>query len=120
MEVRGSALTSGAVWGVPYALMSPADATASIPRAPRAPLAYYPDDPDNPLLEALHQAYSALSPENLSCDGELAPSQVARRRADLNARVRRLNEALGYAPDEGEVWAWADAKRTHERAYLAR
>lgn len=49
---------------------------------------------------------SSLSPENLSCDGELAPSRVRARYSTLMAEWRSLEKELGRAVEEEEVWAW--------------
>ena len=48
-----------------------------------------------------------LSPENLSCDGELPMAQVRKRRASLNREWKSLEQTVGRFVSEDEVWSWA-------------
>lgn len=48
-----------------------------------------------------------LSPENLTCDGELSPRKVRARRASLANQWRKLEQQIGRAVPESEVWEWA-------------
>ncbi|NLT12885.1 MAG: hypothetical protein GXY05_00935 [Clostridiales bacterium] len=47
---------------------------------------------------------SHLSPENLSCDGELSRAQVNRRYAELMNLWKDLERANGITVSEDEVW----------------
>ena len=51
-----------------------------------------------------------LSPENLTCDGELPKAESNRRFRNLNAEWRGLERQIGRVVDEGEVWDWASEK----------
>jgi len=46
----------------------------------------------------------ALSPENLSCDGELSLSMVSSKRGRLNKRWKMLEGAVGRRVSEEEIW----------------
>lgn len=39
---------------------------------------------------------SSLSPENLTCDGELSSAEISRKKAGLMALKKELEEVLGY------------------------
>jgi hypothetical protein len=45
-----------------------------------------------------------LSPENLTCDGELSPSQVARKRRQINAQWASLEKRVGRTVTKDEAW----------------
>ena len=47
-----------------------------------------------------------LSPENVSCDGELSRAEVNRRYKQLNAEWADLEKQAGCKVDENEVWKW--------------
>jgi len=55
-------------------------------------------------LVLLHQ----LSPESLSCDGELSKKQVEKKRRLLMARWKKLEKQLGRPMTANEVWLWLD------------
>lgn len=46
----------------------------------------------------------ALSPENLTCDGERSRSEVQKELKRLKGRWARAEKALGRSVDEHEVW----------------
>jgi hypothetical protein len=48
---------------------------------------------------------SALSPENLHCDGEISRSQAARKERALLKQWRTLEAEVGRKVDESEVWS---------------
>ena len=48
----------------------------------------------------------ALSPENLSCDGEASVAYVRQRARTLNAQWAALEKRLGRKVTEEEVWDW--------------
>lgn len=49
--------------------------------------------------------YCELSPENLTCDGECSLSQVRRRRASCNRRLKVLFQEIGRRVSEDEAYA---------------
>jgi len=49
---------------------------------------------------------SALSPENLHCDGEISNAEARRKERALRAQWRALEVEIGRKVYEGEVWAW--------------
>ncbi len=68
-----------------------------------------------PLNAALLQEFvdlaTALSPEWLTCDGELSQREVNRRYSKLKRQWRALEHKAGRAVTEDEVWAWEDTQR---------
>lgn len=48
-----------------------------------------------------------LSPENLSCDGELPTAQVRKRYSQLKREWGKLEVELGRTVTENEVWSWS-------------
>jgi ribosomal protein L35AE/L33A len=76
-------------------------------RAPTAPAPTAPASrPEYEVMKDIHRAYGNLSPENLSCDGELTQRQVATRRAAINRRLADLQAELGRRVSEDQAWAW--------------
>jgi hypothetical protein len=128
LEDRGSIrdYPIGTTWTVPLKLLTlatvqfPADklpSSAPPPPVKREPLKYNPfAGIDNLLLEALASAYSGLSPENLTCDGEASAAHVQATRTHLNRVIRGCKLALNRDDlDEGEVFTWLMTKRDYER-----
>lgn len=56
------------------------------------------------ILNALRDVENALSPENLSCDGELPKSEINRRYSKLMAEKTRLVKELGRTPTDKELY----------------
>jgi hypothetical protein len=58
--------------------------------------------------DAIYNAFlnlcGELSPENLTCDGELSASQVRTRLAQIHKRWRALEAQIGRKVTEDEVW----------------
>ena len=48
---------------------------------------------------------SAMSPENLHCDGEISRAAARRKLAFLKASWKRLEKVIGRPVHEDEVWA---------------
>lgn len=63
------------------------------------------------LMGELFSIEMQLSPENLTCDGELPASQVRRRYAQLSKQKAAVCKELGYEPTEEQVYDWADKRR---------
>lgn len=139
LENRGSGRGSqaGSQWGVPYSMMvAVQDATTDTaitmqsfvqPNNPAfkafAQAKSVADQPvpynrftyvDNLVLEAIYATYMELSPENLSCDGELPVHVVNAKRSKLNARLTYLFKALGREVGECAACDWMDEKRRKE------
>jgi hypothetical protein len=55
-----------------------------------------------------------LSPENLSCDGELSQDQVKTRRKVLMQAWRDIEATIGMMVTEEMVWAWANELKPKE------
>jgi len=49
---------------------------------------------------------SRLSPENLSCDGELSKRETNRRYQECLKEWRELEKENGIKTSEDEVWNW--------------
>lgn len=56
------------------------------------------------LLEQFYSIENQLSPENLTCDGELPKAEVNRRFKSLSAQRAKLIEQLGYEPSFEELY----------------
>ena len=91
-------------WRVsPSMLRAPSTTAASTP-AQTATVA--PRRADDVVMRDIVNAYSDLSPENLTCDGELRGRAVATRRAAINRRLADLQSELGRRVSEDQAWAW--------------
>lgn len=129
---RGS--ESGSQWGVPYSMMiAVQDATTNTaiamqsfaqPNNPAfkafAQAKSMADQPvpynrfahvDNLILEAIYVTHMELSPENLTCDGELTAHVANAKRIKLNARLTHLYKAFGREVGECAACNWMDEKR---------
>jgi hypothetical protein len=124
LEERGYNRPAGQEWNVPYSLMTPVDSsvTPTVPSmpvsesVPEAPILVYNQfDEDNLILEAIFGVYNDLSPENLSCDGELPMSQINARRTRLNRKLRGLCMAMGRDISEDEIYQWWQDKESKQR-----
>ena len=131
-EGRGS--QSGSVWGVPYSMMIAVQDAITETEIAMQSFAQ-PDNPafkafaqaksmadqpvpynrftyvDNLILEAIHATHMDLSPENLTCDGELPVHAVNAKRSKLNARLTHLYKAFGREVGESASCDWMDEKR---------
>jgi len=109
----------GTVWTVPYSLLTPAPQDAegtttpveTKPQTPKKTLDVFMHGEDHAILEAINSCYCALSPENLSCDGELPRAQVRRRASELNKKLKHLFLAFGREVDEIEVYNYLENRR---------
>lgn len=122
LESRGNGRGSdvGSVWTVPYSLMKPADGTA-LPYIPQVdpadlPMPYNDLMPsgDRGIMEAIVDSYNRLSPEWLTCDGELSRSQVIAKRNHLEHRLKHLFQALGRPVSEGVAFQWDQERRAKQ------
>lgn len=93
----------GTKWKVAKSLCRPADdSEAPKARAKR---------PEAEIMDDILMVYGQLSPENLSCDGELPRRLVQRRYADLQRQLRALETEMGRKVTEGEAYSWAVTSR---------
>lgn len=60
--------------------------------------------------------YAALSPENLTCDGELSRSQVNAKHKRIMAEFKALVKETGYEPTESESYSWLPEIRAADKA----
>ncbi len=99
LESRGTmrSYPVGAIWGVPPTLMQKVDAGVQ-------PIAEAPKRPEVEVLREVRNLYCQLSPENLTCDGELPPSAVRRRAQQIHARLRVCFQELGRVVTEDEAY----------------
>lgn len=58
------------------------------------------------LLKDLRGVECELSPENLTCDGELPRAEVNRRARRLNKEKVEIIAHLGYTPTDEEIWGY--------------
>lgn len=61
---------------------------------------------DRKILEAIFAVYMELSPENLSCDGELSQGAVRMKYTQLQKKLNALFTAFGRPVSEDEVTKW--------------
>jgi hypothetical protein len=110
LDARGTyrSYPVGTVWVVPCNLCSKADATAPAVSA-LAALPALPVEPKSrrspaDIMRQIQGLYSSLSPENLSCDGELSMTQVRRRAASYRRQLAECFRELGRKVDEDEAY----------------
>ncbi len=60
--------------------------------------------PDAEIIKELQEVHCGLSPESLTCDGELPRREVERRRRELTRRQIMLEAELGRVPTDKEIW----------------
>jgi hypothetical protein len=98
----------GTVWKVARSLVRPADQThTTIPGGAEDDCAPTPKRSEAEIMKDILEVYAGLSPENLTCDGELPASQVRRNAAILNRSLRALEKELGRKVDESEAYRYA-------------
>jgi hypothetical protein len=118
VESRGIRSVAGAVWSVPYSMMEPF--SGSNPESPAAPVSRsetrdgnepFPYSPflsgiERNAMLAINCAYNYLSPENLSCDGELPIGAVRKRAAEIERKLNALFAVIGRRVSEDAAYAW--------------
>lgn len=117
LEQRGNGRGShvGAEWGVPYSMMRPVGGkTTSIADEP-IPYNRFQDHAEQCILEAIVATYSQLSPENLTCDGELPRHVWMARQSKLNSRLQSLFKAFGRPVSESVAYKWMDDFNTNNK-----
>lgn len=104
LEARGQQRIGfvGEIWVVPYGMLSPADLDTTLtPPQPKR----FAGPSERQILLAIRATYAELSPENVSCDGELSAAQVRVRCHLLHDRLRHLFRAIGREVSESEAYA---------------
>lgn len=102
----------GTPYRASYNILSKLDANGKIVEEK---MEYNPFDELNSFYECILECYSNLSPENLSCDGELPIGKIRSRRAILEHRLRHLCEAIQKEISEEQIYDWLNSKREYER-----
>jgi ribosomal protein L35AE/L33A len=80
-----------------------------------APAASAPRRAEDAVMQDIMNAYNDLSPENLTCDGELTRAQAAARRTVVLRRLADLQKELGRQVSEDVAWAWYGKSIVHLR-----
>lgn len=81
-------------------------ATGRTKLAPYADAQPCPPRSEEEIMGSIRQMYSSLSPENLSCDGELTATQTARRARKYRRCLRALETELGRRVGEMEAYGY--------------
>lgn len=107
-EARGTIrdYAVGTKWKVPRYLVRKVEGGTATPvvEAPK------PKRPQAEIMQEILGGYSSLSPENLTCDGELRGTAVTRRAANIRSRLNGLFVELGRKISEGEAYGWYDGQ----------
>ena len=126
LEQRGHGRggVAGKLWNVHYSLMFPAPVAGAavkvqnkalgkptLPGDKKLVYSQFQPQEDIHILQAIACVYANLSPENLSCDGEIPAAAVEIKRRELNAKLDALQTALGRKVDEYEVREWERQRR---------
>lgn len=90
----------GSKWKVPPSLCRKVEGGQVTPvvEAPK------PRRPEAEILRDILGVYADLSPENLTCDGELPRYMVVRRASALRAKLRALFTEIGREVSEAEAF----------------
>jgi hypothetical protein len=64
------------------------------------------------IREDILRCYSQLSPENLTCDGELTKTQIRVKQSKLNKELKSLFKEFGRPVMEEEALGWTRKKIT--------
>lgn len=106
---RNRSYAVGSIWTVPPSLCTlVGDGSASTAATPAKP-----KRSEAEILADIQGIYGALSPENLTCDGELSRAQVRRKAANLRGQLRALEVELGRKVSEFEaIYGYVKIKPT--------
>jgi len=93
----------GTVWKVPPSLCQPFNGVAPVVsvEAPK------PKRSESEIMKDILGVYGCLSPENLTCDGELSYTQVRRRAASYRRQLKELFKEIGRTVSEDEAYRTA-------------
>jgi len=111
----------GTVWGVPYDMMLEFvgdPIKTDMPANTESLIIYSPfSDVENNILKAILGVYSELSPENLSCDGELPQHLIIGKSVKLKTRLRHLQLAYGMEVTESQIYTWYESKTVYDELH---
>jgi hypothetical protein len=62
------------------------------------------------IREDILRCYSQLSPENLTCDGELNKTQIRAKQSKINKELKSLFKEYGRSVSEEEAIGWTRKK----------
>lgn len=110
---RGS--IPGTIWGVPYSMMTPETSTPNSQEVPRIKYSPFQNQVEQHILSAIFCCLTALSPENLCCDGEISRSEVLRKQAKLNQQLNGLYSAYGHHVTDESVYDWERQRREYAK-----
>ncbi len=65
-----------------------------------------PARPESEIMTDILSTYNGLSPENLTCDGELGASEIRKRGVALRVQLLALETELGRRVSEDEAYRW--------------
>ena len=66
------------------------------------------------VMSDISNAFFSLSPENLSCDGELSRGETLRRERQIKAQLKGFFDELGKEISEDEALNWYLERRSTE------
>lgn len=107
----------GTVWDVPFALIRPVEGGHVVDPA-EAPLPAFMSQEDYAVVQAIDAIYCALSPENLTCDGECPHGEVQRKLRELRYKLQCLFKALGRPVSETVVCTWRRGQEERHQKQL--
>lgn len=58
------------------------------------------------IMEEFLQLACALSPENLTCDGEASQKDIQANLKSIKKAWNELEEEIGYPVTEDDTWTW--------------
>lgn len=64
------------------------------------------------IREDILNCYHQLSPENLSCDGELNKTQIRAKKSKINKQLKFLFKEYGRIISQEEAFNWLSKKTT--------
>lgn len=91
-------IDTGEIWNVSYGLIHD-DKPITIPYSPFTKV-------ENLVMEAICEVYSRLSPENLTCDGEIPYGQTTTIRHKLERQLRLLCQTIERTVTEEQAYEW--------------
>lgn len=68
------------------------------------------------IMVDISNCYNNLSPENLSCDGELSRSDIKKKEKQISSRLKSLFKEIGHVVTEEEAFKFCDE---NERARIS-
>tara|TARA_Y100000310_G_scaffold209423_1_gene210029 strand:- start:4538 stop:4993 length:456 start_codon:yes stop_codon:yes gene_type:complete len=113
LEPRGryKAHRVGGVWRCPPSLCTLVDGEAEESTAMFPPKKAASGKTTEELMRAIDIVYCALSPENLTCDGELSRTASMHRYRSLKRQLRALFAEIGREVSEGECYRYFEEMR---------